>query len=249
MVLREVVPAATAPLVLNDGRRATLATVLPLAYPAMVRTDGVVFLGLQVANRSGDVSRDLAQALLAALAAPPGTPIVNLDRDDTAPRLQEVLEPRPLDVTVHDGFEFWLEGVPDPDGEIASSMQRANSAVIPTARLASVPAAYWCRMPERAHLLWALPHDEDVALDAMARLAADRRLDLGEGTRYVGSFRAHGLLVPVWDLPRDTAADEWEAPAAALAERLAAELAAPRPLTDAERRARNGLLSRQVTLR
>ena len=93
----------------------------------------------------------------------------------------------------------------------------------------------------------------------MARLAArgaapaDEGLSLGEGTRYVGSFRAHGLLVPVWDLPREAPALDWDAPAAAFRARLDVELERartdPRPLSDAERRARSGLLSRQLTLR
>ena len=64
VALREVVPAATAPLRLRDGgdRTVTLSTLLPLAWPALVRSDGTVLLGLQVQSRSGDVSRDLAAA-------------------------------------------------------------------------------------------------------------------------------------------------------------------------------------------
>ena len=52
IALREVVPAATAPLrvVTAPNRDVVLSTVLPLAWPAMVRTDGKVFLGLQVAS-------------------------------------------------------------------------------------------------------------------------------------------------------------------------------------------------------
>lgn len=249
VALREVVPSATAPLQLLDGRTATLSTVLPLAWPAMVRGDGTVFVGLQVPGRSGDVSRDVAQALLAALDAKPGSMISTLDRDDDAPRLQDLLDPAPLEVTVHDGFDFWVAGVEDVDEEVRASLDRANTAVVPTARLAAAPAAYWCRMSERAHLRWALPHDEEPALDAMAQLAAARELGLGEGTRYVGSFRAHGLLLPVWDLPRDAPAEDWEEPLAALDRRLTERLADPRPLTSDERRARSGLLSRQLTLR
>jgi hypothetical protein len=152
-------------------------------------------------------------------------------------------------VTVRDGFEFWVEGVADVAGDIADAMERANAAIVPTARLSSVTAAYWCRMKERAHLRWALPDDEDPLLDAMSRLAAAHALGLGEGTRYVGSFRAHGLLVPVWDLPADMPAGAVEEPAAAWRERLDAELAAPRALTDEEKRFRSGLTSRQLTLR
>jgi hypothetical protein len=249
VALREVVPAATAPLRLADGRTATLATVLPMAWPAMKRSDGEVLVGLQVPGRSGDVSRDVAQALLRALDAEPGTPISGLDRDDSGPALQDVLDPAPIEVTVRDGFEFWVEGVTDVSGDVADAMERANAAIVPTARLTSVVAAYWCRMKERSHLRWALPEDEDPLLDAMARLAAAHALGLGEGTRYVGSFRAHGLLVPVWDLPVDLPAADVETPAAVLRERLDTELAAPRPLTDEEKRARSGLLSRQLTLR
>ncbi len=248
VALREIVPAATAALKLADGRTATLATVLPLAWPAMKRTDGEVYVGLQVQARSGDVSRDVAQALLQALDAEPGTSVATVESGDGA-RLQDVLDPAPIEVKVRDGFDFWVEGVTEVTGEVAESLERANAAVVPTARLSSVAAAYWCRMRERSHLRWAMPEDEDPLLDAMARLAAAHQLGLGEGTRYVGSFRAHGLLVPVWDLPQDMEADAVEEPAAALRKRLDEELAAPRSLTDEERRSRAGLLSRQLTLR
>ena len=265
--LREVVPSATAPLSVTgpaadpswSERRVVLATLLPLAWPAMVRADGVVYVGLQVNARGGDASRDLAAALVQALESPPGTAVVPTGLPGPGPRLQDLLSPQALDVTVHQGFDFWTQGMPDPDGDVAASMERANASVVPTERLPSLTGAYWCRMPERAHLRYALPDEEEPLLDAMARLAArgpapsDEGLSLGEGTRYVGSFRAYGLLVPVWDLPRDAPALEWDAPAAALRKRLDSELAAardaPRPLTDAERRARSGLLSRQLTLR
>ena len=248
VMLREVVPAATAPLKTVDGRAATLATVLPMAWPGMVRSDGQVFVGLQVPGRSGDISADIGGALALALDAAPGSAITTIEPGG-APRLQDLLDPAPLQVEVHNGFDFWVEGVDDPTGEVTESLERANAAVIPTARLSSVEAAYWCRMKERCHLRWALPFDEEPALDALARLSAARELGLGEGTKYVGSFRAHGLLVPVWDLPFDMEAADVEAPAAALWKRLQATLAEPRALTDDERRARSGLLSRQLTLR
>jgi hypothetical protein len=247
VMLREVVPAATAPVKTVDGRTVMLATVLPMAWPAMVRADGGVYVGLQTQGRSGDIAADLGGALTQALDAAPGSAVTTVEPG--APRIQDLLDPAPLEVTVHDGFDFWIEGVDDPTGEVGESLERANAAVIPTARLSSVSAAYWCRMKERAHLRWALPYDEEQGLDAMARLSATRELGLGEGTKYVGSFRAHGLLVPVWDLPYETEAAEVEAPAAALWERLQATVAEPRALTDDERRARTGLLSRQLTLR
>lgn len=251
VALREVVPAATAPLRLRDGgdRTVTLSTLLPLAWPALVRADGTVLLGLQVQSRSGDVSRDLAAALEQALGAEPGSPVVPSGLPGPGPRLQDLLSDDPLEVTVHDGFAYWVSGAPDPDGSVAASMERANASVIPTARLSSVPSAYWCRMGDKTHLRLVLPEAEDPLLDALARLSAGGHLGLGPDTRYVGSFRAHGLLVPVWDLPGDREADALEEPVAAFRARLDEELAGDRPLTGEERRARAGLMSRQLTLR
>ncbi|GAB3950144.1 hypothetical protein GCM10027614_50120 [Micromonospora vulcania] len=79
IALRELVPAASAPLRLAPAlveefgdRPATLATVLPMAAPAMTKPDGRVLIGLQRHQQSGDVSRDLAEALLCALRTEPG---------------------------------------------------------------------------------------------------------------------------------------------------------------------------------
>jgi hypothetical protein len=77
----------------------------------------------------------------------------------------------------------------------------------------------------------------------------DDELDLGPGSRYVGSFRAHGRLVPVWDLDRDAHPSEWDAPALAFADRLERALAVDAPLSGEQRRARDGILGRQFTLR
>lgn len=250
VALREIVPAATAPLALKGSDvPVTLSTVLPLAWPGMVTLEGRRLLGVQVATRSGDASRDLAFVLEQVLTAEPGTSISPTELPGPGPRLQDLLDDAPLTVTVHAGFDYWLEGAEDADGEIHASMERANTSVVPTAKLESVQSVYWCRMRERAHLRWVLPEDEEPLLDALARLAVDGGLGLGEGTRYVGSFRAHGLLVPVWDLPVDTEADAVEAPAAAFRERLSAALAQTAPLPADARRARAGLLSRQLTLR
>ena len=253
VALREVVPAATAPLTLVDpayaDRSVLLVTVLPMAWPGMVRRDGTVLVGLQTPGRSGDVGRDLGQVLSRALEAPPGTPIQAIERDDDGPRIQDLIDPAPLEVTVRNAFDFWVEGVDDDSGQVAAALESANASIIPTERLTSVEAAYLCRMKQRCHLRWALPYDEDPLLDAMAKLAAARELGLGEGTKYVGAFRAHGLVVPVWDLPADCPAADLEAPVAALRARLDTLMAERTPLTGEESRARSGLLSRQITLR
>jgi hypothetical protein len=62
-------------------------------------------------------------------------------------------------------------------------------------------------------------------------------------------FRAHGLLVPVWDVPGAPAAGDWEAPLAELAKRYTDALADSGPLDGAARRAKQGLVGRQLTLR
>ena len=256
VALREVVPSATAPLMLvgeNKERSVLLATVLPLAWSAMVRRDGAIVLALQTPQRSGDTARDLGQALTTALASEPGAGIANLPppaADDA--RLHDLVDPGPLEITVHDGFDWWIgedamaEGL---DDEVQGSLQQANASVVPTTRLTGVDAAYWCRIGERTHLRWALPHDEDRLLDAFARMHLRGELALGDGTKYVGSFRALGLLVPVWDLRDDSTPEAVEPDAATFQATLEKTLADPAPLTPDERRARAGVVSRQVTLR
>jgi hypothetical protein len=247
------VPAATAPLTTTDGRTVVLASVLPGGAPALVRANGEILLGLQLPASSDDVSRDVGTALAAALEAPAGAPVDPGPvggAGSAGPRLQDLLDPAaPFEVTVHDDFEFWLEGT-DPGPAARAGLQHANESVMPTVRLAALDAAYWCRPAvDRAHVRWVRPEPEEPLLDALARLRAAEQLTLGEGTRYAGAFRAHGLVVPVWDVPAEVPGADWAAAATELQARLEAALAVDTPLTADERRARAGLLSRQVTLR
>ncbi|MFI7574379.1 DUF5926 family protein [Micromonospora sp. NPDC049497] len=256
IALRELVPAASAPLKLAPAlveefgdREVVLATVLPMAAPAMTKPDGRVFIGLQRHQQSGDVSRDLAEALLCALRTEPGGQVAVPPMPGPGPRLQDILVDGPLEITMHDGFEFWLDPGAADDPTVQASLERANAAIYPTVRLAAARAAYWCQVPEKAHVRWVLPDDEDAALDALARLSVAGTLTLGEGTKFAGMFRAHGRLVPVWDLPEDVPAADWEQPVADFAKRYAEALADATGLDAAGRRARHGLLGRQLTLR
>jgi hypothetical protein len=254
VALRELVPAATVELTLKDGLpegvpSVTLATVLPMAWPALRRDDGSVLLALQNDTPSGDLSRDLADTLQRALDAAPGSPVASRRAPADGPRLQDVLDPdAAFEPVVHSGFEFWVRDAENTTPEVSASLERANEAAIPTTRLSGLDAAYWCETPEKNHLRWVMPHPEEQLLDALARLHAAGTSSLGEETRLVGSFRAHGLMVPVWDLPSAMGATECEKPAAEFAERLMAALASDAPLTAEERRARGGLTNRQVTL-
>lgn len=254
IALREFVPSATASLPLRDaGREVTLATVLPGAAAAFVRTDERVFVGLQVQIRSSDISRDLGRSIRWALEAKPGD-VLSVP-DTTTPggageRLQDLLVAgAELDITMHSNFDWWLPEDADADGEIKLSLDRANEAIMPTERLGK--GSYWVLAGEKAHLRWVRPEPENKLLQALARLSAAGTLGLGEGSRYAGSFRAHGLLVPVWDLDPEAHAREWAEPAEQLGARLDRALASldDEPLNAAERRARDGLIGRQLTLR
>jgi hypothetical protein len=257
IALRELVPAATAPLKLSAAlveqygdRDITLSTVLPMAWPAMTKPDGRVFVGLQRHVQSGDVSRDVSVAILCALESAPGEPVAVPSVPGIGPRLQDILVDAPLEIAMQSGFDYWLDEGATDDPEVASSLERANTSIYPTVRMAATTAAYWCQVPDRAHMRWVLGDDEDQALDALARLSAAGDLRLGEATKFAGMFRAHGRLVPVWDLPMDTPGADWEEPLASLAKRYADAIQpAGTALTPEERRARQGLIGRQITLR
>jgi hypothetical protein len=257
IALRELVPAASAPLRLKTeivdqygDRPVTLSTVLPMAWPAMTRQDGRVFVGLQRHVQSGDVSRDLAVAILCALQTAPGATVSVPALPGEGPRLQDILDDGPLEITMHEGFEYWLDAEQAEDVTVKASLERANASIYPTVRLGAAHAAYWCRVaPDKSHVRWVLAEPEDAALDALARLSAAGELLLGDDTKFAGMFRAHGLLVPVWDLPGDPEGADWEAPLADFAKRYADTLSETGPLEAAARRAKQGLIGRQLTLR
>ena len=246
--MRELVPAATAPLTLKDSDRTVqLCSLLPMAAPAMVRESGEIWLGLQVQHNFGDPARDLGAVLTRALDAETG--IVGLtDAPGDGPRLQDLVTGTSLDITVHEGFDYWIADVDDKES-MAGALDQANDSANPTARLESVEAAYWTNVGSKEHLRWVMPEPEDRLLDALARLHAAGKDSVAEGSRFVGMFRAHGLLAPVWDLPVGTGAEVLEKPAAAFAADLAEALADTSDLTPEQRSARSGLANRQVTIR
>lgn len=252
VAMRELVPAATAPARTTaeyGSRDVLVTTVLPMAWPALHRADGVLLLALQTTTASGDASRDLAAALLEAMEVEPGSAVTAGALPGPGPRLQDVLDLSvPFEVTVHEGFDYWIAPETERTPELAASLDEANAGLIPTRKLASVESAYWCRMNGREFLRWSMPHDEDAVMDALSRLHARRESGLAGG-RFVGAFRSSGVVVPVWELPRGTEAEDLEEPAAAYRTTFDAALAVDAPLDAAERRARAGLVSRQVTLR
>lgn len=257
VAIREIVPAATATVglvgdALPEGAatEATICTVLPLAWPALHRTGGDVLVATQSGATSGDASRDLAAALLLALEAEEGTPVTQVPTPTAeSPRLQDLVDTgRDFRVTVEDGFDFWV-GDAELDDEGRASLERANESSIPTVRVEGVTSAYWCEITGRHYIRWVLPHDEDTATDALARLIAADTQRLVPDSRLLGAFRACGLLVPVWEVEVDAEPASFEGPIVALEKRLTDAAAETGSLDEAARRARAGLRSRQVTLR
>lgn len=257
VALREFLPSATAPLLLKKPgeRSVTLASVLPGASATLVRPGGEVLVGMQVQTRSGDLSADLARALEWGATAEPGSalPVVGPALTGTD-RLQDVLDAdAELDLTLHTDFAWWVapEDGSEPTAEALATVERANAVIMPTEAIVGegVRAAYWVDTGTRAHLRWVRPEPEEQLIAALARLQARGELALGEGTKYAGSFRAHGLLVPVWDLDRELHSSEYAGPVTEFAARLSEALADDSPLSPDQRRARDALAGKQVTLR
>ncbi|NLV79348.1 MAG: hypothetical protein GXY65_08405 [Rhodococcus sp.] len=256
VALREFVPSALVDLpVTGDGRRIVGATILPGGVAALVREEGddvVGYVGLQLAAPGPDPAAELAAAIAWARTGEAGTSLQVASPGDDTPALTDLLDAETLPaVTVFQDFSWWIpEGV-EPAPDVAQMVQQANAAVLPSARLDAdgLVAAWWVDPGEKAHIRWIRDEDEDALMSALSRVHAAGGLHLGEGSRFAGSFRTHGLLVPVFDLDREKHPDEWVEPTREFGARLEAALADDTPLTAAERRSRDGIRSRQVTLR
>lgn len=254
VAFREFVPSAVArlPLVGDFSDRAvTLATLLPMAWPAIVRPDGEIWLGVQLQYPNQiDPARDLVSALRAAVALDPGNPVEDTpDWQDDDPALLSLIEPGiGLDIEIRDGFDWWTEGADDETGEVAASLERANAAVSPTAKLAGAEAAYWCEIGARTYVRWVRDEPESALLDALARLSVADAAGLGSSGRLIGSFRTCGLVVPVWELDSGTQPDEVDEDLARMDTALSEVMGSSLPLSDRERSIRANINSRQVTL-
>jgi len=250
VAMRELVPSATAPVRIKgyEDTVVQLGSLLPLAAPGMRRDSGQVWAGLQVQHNFGDVSREVAAVLLKALALEESGIVGLTEAPGEGPRLQDLVLDDTLEVTVHDGFDWWIADVEDKEG-LEGALQQANAAALPTARLTSVVAAYWTDTGSKEHLRWVMPEPEEELLTALARLHVSGEDVIVPGARFIGMFRAHGLLAPVWDLPRGTGPEALEEPAVAFTSALDAALADSTAISDEVRSARAGLANRQVTIR
>lgn len=250
--LRELVPAATASAKLKaefGGQEITITSLLPAAWQAWHREDGEILAGMQVPVSSTDASRDVAHGILAAVDAEPGTTVEATTEPGQGPRLQDMLDTdHPFDIRVLETFEYWKLPEAETDSDVAAALEQANDSISPTEKLASVKSAYWTEMSGRTYVRWARPEGEDAIVDALASLQVEGLNDLGGPGTFLGYFRAHGIIVPVWELEFGTQVDDIEEPIAEFGKRLDTTMNSGESLSTEARRARSGIVARQLTI-
>lgn len=262
IALQEFVPSATfvAETVPDAGftRPVTVCTVLPGAAAALVRAEeegGEAFVALQTQHRGDNPNRDLAFALNWAKNAEPGSSLEVAVADGSEPALTDLLvADQTPDIQVREDFNWWLTDDQRANPQVTASLEQANASVLPSARVDAdvTGAAWWIDPGEKAHIRWVRPETEAELLPALARVHAAGGLNLGEGTRFAGVFRTHGILVPVFDLDNTMAPEEFAAPLKELDARIAeaaSTVAAGTQLTADEQKSRQTIIAREVTIR
>lgn len=251
VAMREILAAGTLKVQTNaeyGNAEVLLASMLPQMVGALRRSDGVLLVALQTVMNSGDLSRDLADRLINALELKNGETYTQTQQPEPGARLQDVLD---LSVTpefmLHDDFGFWIGADEAEKPEVKEAISQTKEQLFPTAQVEGVEGAFWTRM-QREFLRLVRREDQDTVLNALARLQQNRELNFAMA-RFVGAFRAQGLLIPVFELDSGTQATDLAAPLAEFNKKLTAEIANSTPLTPEERRAKAGIVSRQVTLR
>jgi hypothetical protein len=252
VAMREILPAAIATAKLTEeygGGPARFVTFLPQMERSFKQADGLPVVALQPSNASDDVSQDLGNALVAALAAEPKTAGQPAPLGDPGPRLQELIDPDgETAFELRHSFDYWTEIDPE-DESFADAAKRSADGLTPTETVGSVPGAYWAQINGREYLRWSLGVEEELLLNSLARLQARRQAGVMDGSKYAGAFRTLGLVIPVWDLPAGTTAEDLAEPLAEFKVRLDQALAESTPLDPNERRSRAGLVARFLTLR
>lgn len=255
VALQEFVPSGTAEVrVKGVDQPVLLCTVLPGGVAALWRdadAGGDILVALQTQHRSQNPHRDLARALQWVQGAGPGQTLEVAVGDGTEPPLSELLEAQDsLEIQEYQDFSWWVPAGSEVAPEYAQIIQRASDQVFPSQHVdAKVPGAVWWIDPgTKAHIRWVRAEEEEKVLNALARIAGRGELDLGAATKFAGVFRTHGLVVPVWDLPREEDAASFTSAVEALNEKIVAELDNDEPLDADARRQLQNIKSRQVTI-
>ena len=255
VALQEFVPSAVTTVDVK-GTPVNIVTVLPGAGAALVREEdqgGERFVALQVTNHSQNPGRDLAYALNWVVDAAPGETLQSTVADGSQPELATLLDSSATPaITTYQDFSWWFpEGAQVPP-QIHQAFQQANSAVLPSEKVGDgLPGAVWWVNPGggKAHIRWVRTEDNEAQmLSALARIAARGELNLGEGTKFAGVFRTHGVVVPVFDLDPSVGAGAYESALAALDKQIQAEYGNDAALSADERKQLDNIKSRQVTI-
>ncbi len=254
VAMREIIPCAimTAKTAADfGGEEFDFVTLLPDGAGAMVRGDGRILVGLQTRFHTGDLSHDLGAALKAALDLKEKGEegIAQFDVRDPAPRLQEMLDDQATgEISVLEDFSYWFDPNEELDEDMREALVQNREDMVPTEEIPGAEGMYWCEMNNN-FVRYVVAEDEDALYTALARLQAAGQAQMGEGSQFVGAFRACGIGIPVFQVDDSVPAADFADAAADLQRNLTAALAEDSPLTDEERRARAGMVSRQVTIR
>ncbi|SDS77924.1 DUF5926 family protein [Corynebacterium timonense] len=255
IALQEFVPSAVAEFDVA-GEKVNVVTVLPGAGAALVRAadqGGERFVALQVASHSANPGRDLAYALSWVLEAEPGQTLQSTAADGSQPELSSLIDATAVPtITEHQDFSWWFPSGAQVPADVQQALARANDAVIPSTQVrADVPGSVWWVNPGggKAHIRWVRPEEsENRVLAALARVAARGELHLGEGTKFAGVFRTHGVAVPVWDLDPAVEPSSYADALVNLNAMIEAEYANEAQLSAEERKQLDNIKSRQVTI-
>lgn len=249
VAMREILPLATIEARVSSDfgdDDVLLATILPGMAAAIRRKDGVLLVAVQTVMSSGDPSLDIATRVLKGLELKPGSSLEISEQPEPGPRLQDVIASFGA-FTMYEEPSFWMtpEELEKPENQQA--LADSHEQLVPTRAIEGVPGAYWCRMSHE-FVRYVRPEPRDAVLDALARMRVAGTSTFDE-SRFIGAFRAQGLLIPVWQLQAGSEADELAGPMAEFAAAFDTAVASTEPLTAEEKRARAGIVSRQVTLR
>lgn len=251
VAMREIIPAATLPVKTTEeygSEEILIVTLLPGMAAATRRTDGKLLVAAQTITSSGDVSLDLADRIIKAQKLENGETTAQADQPEPGARLQDILDlDFDTEMELHENFGFWVGEDQADDPEVKSAIEQSRDQMIPTEEVPGAKGAYWCRM-QREFVRWVRPEEESKVLDGLARMHFKRELTFDDA-RFVGAFRALGLLIPVFELQPGTEADELTKPLADFEPKFIEAINSDEPLSPEERRTRAGIISRQVTLR
>ena len=262
VAMKELIPCGVLTATTDKAhgeREFDFVTLLPDGAAAMVRPDGRILVGLQTRFNSGDLSHDLGGALLRALEmADQGEDgVVSFDVRDPAPRVQELLDPSFLGqgkrgeesaLQITDNFGYWFDPAEQQDEDTLAALEQNSADMVPTEELPGVPGMYWCEMNNN-FVRYVTDVPEDDLFTALERVQSSGDATLGDGSKFVGAFRACGIAIPVFQVDPDLSASDLAPEGEAFQSKLAEALLEDGPLTDDQRRIRSGLVSRQVTIR